>query len=169
MMPALTVLAAFLLSISVLPRSGRAVSYDTLALGRVGSFTLIVEAIDVNSNACGIRKSDIFNAIEYPLVGTGLQVVPSGDVILGVSIVSIIIYTWTCVTTYILSMIAHVPVDFRGQSSLEDVLLWSSTGIISSDVSNHASRFAETLRQQARELVVSWSGARQGRTIFNRR
>jgi hypothetical protein len=169
MMRTLTALAAFLFFISALPRGGRAVSYDTLALGRVGSFALAVEAIDANSQTCGIQKSAIFNAIEYPLVGTGLQVAPTSDIILDVSIVSIIVFARTCVTTYTLSMTAHLPVVFRAQSSFEAVLLWSSSGIISSDVSNHASRFEETLRQEARELVVSWSGARQGRTSFNRR
>jgi hypothetical protein len=165
-MRALIVLAAFLFSIS--PRSGRAVSYDTLALGRVDSFNLAVEAIDANSRTCGIQKSTIFNAIEYPLVGTGLRVVPTGDIILDVAIASIIIHTRTCVTTYNLNITAYLPVLFGGKSSLEGVLFWSSTGVISSDLSNHASHFDEALRQEARDLVVSWNGAQHGCTSFDR-
>jgi len=42
---ALTVLAAFLVSITTVPSAGRGVSYDTLALGRIGSFSLIIEAM----------------------------------------------------------------------------------------------------------------------------
>jgi hypothetical protein len=169
MMRTLTAVVPFLFFIFGLPRGGLAVSYDTLALGRVGSFALVVEAIDANSQTCGIKKGTIYNAIEYPLVGTGLQVVPTSDIYLDVAIVSSIVLARTCVTAFDLSMTAHLPVVFRGQSSVEEVLLWSSSGVFSSDVSDHASRFEETLRQQARELVVSWSGARQGRTIFDRR
>jgi hypothetical protein len=73
---ALTVLAAFLVSITAVPSAGRGVSYDTLALGRIGSFSLAIEAIDANSQTCGIQKSSISRAIEYPLVGTGLVVRP---------------------------------------------------------------------------------------------
>ena len=56
MIRGLTLLAAILFSITLEARFGRAVTYDTLAVGRVGSFTLIVEAIDANSKTCGIRN-----------------------------------------------------------------------------------------------------------------
>ena len=166
---ALTVLAAFLVSITAVPSAGRGVSYDTLALGRIGSFSLAIEAIDAHSQTCGIQQSSISRAIEYPLVGTGLVVRPKSDVILDVSIASILILGSGCVTTYHLVMTVRLPVVFQGQPSLEDVVLWSSSGVFSSPLSNHVSHFDEVLRQEARDLVVSWSGARQGRTIFDRR
>jgi hypothetical protein len=100
MMRRLTLLAAFLFSMTFAPRGGGAVSYDTLALGRISSFTVITEVIDRNSQICGIEKSSVYRAIEYPLVGTGLVTkLPKdkGDaILLDVSMVSIIVW-WTMV------------------------------------------------------------------------
>jgi hypothetical protein len=170
MMTKLTLVAAFLFLITLEPSVGRAVTYDTIALGRVGSFTLIVEAIDANSQTCGIQKSAIYRAIEYPLVGTGLvtKLKDKSDAAFDVSMASIIIYQTICITNYDLEMTVSLSVLFGGQWSVEKVLLWSASGVFSSPLSEHSSRFDEVLRKAARDLVVSWNGARQGRTFLDR-
>jgi hypothetical protein len=53
---ALTLLAAFLFWITVAPSAGRGVSYDTVALGGVASFALVIEGIDADSKSAAFRN-----------------------------------------------------------------------------------------------------------------
>jgi hypothetical protein len=119
---------AFLSSITLASRAGHSVSYTTSDLGRITSFSLVVEPIDANGQTCGIQQSTISNAIEYPLVGTGLTIGAKSDSYLSVETSTIIVGA-NCVTSYSMELLTRLTVRFHEQLSRARVLLWESGGL----------------------------------------
>jgi hypothetical protein len=115
-----------------------------------------VEPIDANGQTCGIQQSTISNAIEYPLVGTGLTIDSKSDSYLSVATSTIIIRD-NCVTAYSIELLTRLTVIFHEKLSRARVLLWESGGLFSSTRGDHAPHCDEVFRQAARDLVVSWN------------
>jgi hypothetical protein len=157
-------LAVFLSSIILAPKAGHGAAYYSPSLGRFNSFDLVVEELDAVSQNCGIRKSAISSAIEYPLVGTGLTIHSGSPALLVVQIMSTIIFG-NCVTFYNteVTIVRSISIERDDKYSLEEIVLWSGGGMLASEQGKHASHFDDVLRQQMRDLVVSWNRSRQGR------
>jgi hypothetical protein len=129
---------------------------DDLDLGVLDHLHLTIGTNHKQAETCGITFELLSQAIEYPLVGTGLVITSSGDVFLSVSETTLLIANNVCVTAYELEVFTGQ----RGRISWNKVVLWSASGIYSSAIGDHAQRTRDMYQNQARALVVSWNRAR---------
>ncbi len=150
--------------IGTLITQAHAAAYISPALGLIDDFTLVVEALDRDSQRCGLSQTLIQNAIRYPVVKSGLKIVAGGspaifDVLLGTKVT---LNGSTCVTSCELKISIYLPVAFKDKSFSGEVLLWEDGGFVVSPLHQHADRMRSELEQDAKDIIVNWSDAKNG-------